>query len=86
VVGYQLAGVEALTASAADAERILTRPAEEVGLVIITAALAAQLPAALLARLRRQQQPPVAVVSDIRGMQRPPDTAASLRRQLGLAE
>jgi vacuolar-type H+-ATPase subunit F/Vma7 len=85
-VGYQSAGLEALTPSVAEAERILSEPDEKVGLVIITAALAAQLPATLLARLRRQQKPPLAVVPDIRGLQRPPDSAASLRRQLGLAE
>ena len=85
-VGYRTAGLEASTPSAAEAERILTEPDQEIGLVIITAALAEQLPAALLARLRRQQRPPLAVVPDIRGLQRPADTAASLRRQLGLAE
>ncbi len=85
-VGYRIAGAEASTPSAAEAERILTRPEPEVGLVIITAALAAQLPPALLAQLRRQQRPPLAVVPDVRGLQRPADTAASLRRQLGLSE
>jgi len=85
-VGYRLAGVHALTPSSVEAEQILRRPEPDVGLIIMTAALASAVPKALLGRLRREQTPAFVVVADARGLERPRDTTASLKRQLGLAE
>jgi len=55
-------------------------------LIIITAELAARLPPGLLAESLREQRPHTVVIGDVRDRARPPDQAAAVKRQLGLAE
>lgn len=62
------------------------RDPDGAGLIIVTAQLAALLPAPVLAAALREQAPPVVVVADLRGEQPATDRAAALRRQLGMAE
>jgi len=87
--GMRLAGVRCSVTDGSDPAALveLFRASRaDAGLLLITAELAAKLPAALLAEAAREQRPPLLVMADIRGRMSPPDLTASLKRQLGLAE
>ncbi|MGD8206635.1 MAG: V-type ATP synthase subunit F [Thiohalocapsa sp.] len=84
--GLRLAGVDCHVPAAAETADLFRRLRGSSGLIMITAELAAHLPEGLLADAVREQRPPVMVVADIRGRAAPPDVAAALKRQLGLAE
>lgn len=84
--GFRLAGLDCPPTVEADIAVLFRQARERAGLIIITAELAARLPAGLLAGALREQRPPTVVVGDIRGRAPPPDPAAALKRQLGLAE
>ncbi len=55
-------------------------------LIILAAEVAARLPEALLANAQTAGTPLVLIIPDVRGLHEPEDIAASLRRQLGMAE
>lgn len=86
--GWRLAGADCRTPAAADVAasvRALRRDAG-VGLIILTAEAAAELPSALRTEALTAQRPLCVVVADARGRCEPGDLTAALKRQLGLAE
>lgn len=84
--GFRLAGVDCPPTTDAEIPALFRDALARGGLVLITAELAGQLPAELLAGALRAQRPPILVVGDMRGRRAPPDLAAALKRQLGLAQ
>ncbi|KAA6184951.1 Vacuolar H+transporting two-sector ATPase F subunit [Thiohalocapsa marina] len=86
--GWRLAGLQCHVPPPTSAEvtALFQRVRDEAGLVLITAELAEQLSQRLLDEALRTQSPPTLVIADIRGRRQPADLAASLKRQLGLAE
>jgi vacuolar-type H+-ATPase subunit F/Vma7 len=84
--GFRLAGLDCPATVEADIPTLFRRARERAGLVLITAELAGQLSAEVLAAALREQRPPTVVIGDIRGQVPPPDRVAALKRQLGLAE
>ena len=67
-------------------EEAFTKALKSSDLVLVTAALAGRLPADRLAGAQAGHKPLVLVLEDVRGLRQPPDIAATLRRQLGMAE
>jgi hypothetical protein len=65
---------------------IVQRTCEQASLVLVSAAIAQQLPAAELDALLARVTPPVIVVPDVRGRAPLPDLTTRLRRQLGVLE
>lgn len=86
--GWRLAGADCRTPTPAEVAVLLRglRREVDVGLLVITAELAAELPAALRDEALAAQRPPCVVVADARGRVAPEDLATASRRQLGLAE
>ena len=86
--GWRLAGADCHTPPAGKLLELLRalRGDEQVGLILITAEYARELPQALLAEVLAAQCPRCVVVADVRGRVAPPDLTAALKRQLGLAE
>ena len=85
--GFRLAGVEVhVPAGAEDLRRRFERFCTEVQVVLITAELARQLPAALLRRQQRAARPLVLVIPDVQRQCEPAELGAALRRQLGMGE
>lgn len=84
--GLRLAGLRCLTPAPERLRAAFEQARGEAGLVLISAACAAQLPEALLAGALREQRPLTLVIADLRDQMAPPDLAAALRRQLGMAE
>jgi len=85
--GFRLAGVEVHVPEApAELAQRFEELCAETPLLLITAELAAQLPAGLLRRRQRLPQPLLLVIPDAQGRREPEELGASLRRQLGMAE
>ena len=86
--GWRLAGADCRTPAPAELPALLRalRRERDVGLIVLTAAAAAELPPALRAEALASQRPPCVVVADARGLSEPADLTAVLKRQLGLAE
>jgi vacuolar-type H+-ATPase subunit F/Vma7 len=83
--GFRLAGVRAIV-PAPGGERVALRAAREgAPLVLLAASVASRVPAAELSAALAALAPIVAVVPDIAGGVAPPDLAARLKAQLGLA-
>jgi vacuolar-type H+-ATPase subunit F/Vma7 len=82
--GFRLAGVRTQVTEPADAGPVLRAALELGGPVMITAALAAHVPAAQLEKAILAADPPVAVVPDIARSREPADMAAEVRRALGV--
>ncbi len=82
--GFRLAGVRAIVV---DAEQVVSAFREALSQdqpVMITAALARNLPAALLEGAVSRANPPVAVIPDINRTAEPDDMAEKVRRALGV--
>lgn len=84
--GFRLVGLECPETLDTDVTALFRDAREHAMLILITAELAAQLPADLLAEALREQRPHTIVIGDIRDRAPPPDRAAAVKRQLGLAE
>lgn len=84
--GFRLAGVDVHVPASDGAEALFRRLLGETQLVLITAEVAARLPADLLGRTLRAPRPLILVIPDLRGRVEPADLSSSLRRQLGMAE
>jgi len=82
--GFRLAGMRALVTEPADAGPVLREALEMGGPVMITAALAAHVPAAQLEKAILAADPPVAVIPDIARATEPADMRAAVRRALGV--
>ena len=84
--GYRLAGLRVRVPGAGQALAAVTAACEEAPLVLLSAAVAQQLPAADLEHLLARVAPAVVVVPDVRGRGRPENLANRLRKQLGVLE
>jgi vacuolar-type H+-ATPase subunit F/Vma7 len=86
--GWRLAGADCHAPPAGKLPELLRalRGDGQVGLILVTADYARELPQALLAEVLAAQCPRCVVVADARGRVEPPDLTATLKRQLGLAE
>jgi vacuolar-type H+-ATPase subunit F/Vma7 len=82
--GFRLAGVRPLVTAPEDVAAVFREAIALNGPVMITAALAAELPRAQLEKAIRAANPPVAVIPDIARTVEPVDMAAQVRRALGV--
>lgn len=84
--GFRLAGLQVLSPAADAVTQAVEEAAREAPLVLVSAPVAARLPADLLDRLLGAPGSQVVVVPDVRGDTALPDLAARVRRQLGVME
>lgn len=84
--GFRLVGVDVHVPAVDGAESLFRRLLGETQLILITAEVAAWLPADLLGRTLRGPRPLILVIPDLRGQVAPPDLSSLLRRQLGMTE
>jgi vacuolar-type H+-ATPase subunit F/Vma7 len=82
--GFRLAGLRPLVTAPEDAGAVLREALALGGPVIITAALAAHVPAVQLEKAIRAADPPVAVIPDIVRSAEPADMGELVRRALGV--
>ncbi len=82
--GFRLAGMR--IAPPREAEQCLSTPPEDAALLVISAEILPQIDKELLSKAQRRLTPGLLVVPDVRGRHAPDDTAARLKRQLGMAE
>lgn len=85
-LGFRLAGVECYRPAPEETLGLFRRLRAEVQLILVTAQVAADLPADLLRRAQLAERPLVLVIPDVRHRVAAPDRAALIRRQLGMAE
>jgi len=83
--GFRLAGVHTIVPAPGRERAALRAARDDAPLVLLAASVAARLPAAELSAALAALTPIVAVVPDITGSAAPPDLAARLKAQLGLA-
>jgi vacuolar-type H+-ATPase subunit F/Vma7 len=84
--GFRLAGIDVHTPAPQQTPRLFQRLLGEAEFLLITVEAAARLPEEALRRAIVTERPLVLVIPDVRGHGEPPDIAAALRRQLGMAE
>lgn len=84
--GYRLAGMRVRVPAPEQLLAAITAACDEAPLVLLSATVAQQLPAAQLETLLARIAPPVVVVPDIRGRSPLADLPNRLRRQLGVLE
>ena len=84
--GFRLAGARVLIPPAGGELKAFQQARTEADLVLITAQVAARLPADSLGDALQAAVPLILIIPDIRGTAQPADLAGRLRRQLGLAE
>jgi len=84
--GYRLAGLRVRVPAAHQLPAALTAACKDAPLVLISAGIAQQLPAAQLEQLLANVTPPVVVVPDLRVQSRLADLSIRLRQQLGVLE
>lgn len=82
--GYRLAGARVRTPAAGEAAQALAWACEQAPLVLVSAAVAAQIGDAVLRPALSALAPLVLVVPDPQGLAPLPDLAARLRGQLGI--
>lgn len=83
--GYRLAGVETVVPSATEArEAVRTHLRADADLLLLSGALARELPREELERALLQEHPLVTVVPDVQGREAPPDLEAQVRLALGI--
>jgi len=82
--GYRLSGAQVRTPERGSEAQALAWARGEAPLVLVSAAVAAALPAAVLSAALEALAPLVLVVPDRAGRAAMPDLAARLREQLGL--
>ena len=89
-LGFRLAGVDCHcpdpTRPDTELAALFRRLRGEVALLLITAEIAARLPADLLRRAEVAERPLILVIPDVRQRVAAPDRAAAMRRQLGMSE
>jgi vacuolar-type H+-ATPase subunit F/Vma7 len=83
-IGWRLAGAEVHIPAAQTPSEHLRAARAHAQLVLITAPLAARLPAAELSEALHAIEPLVLVIPDLRHLEEPPDIAAEMRRALGV--
>jgi len=83
-VGFRLAGARILLATPENIESCFSVAQQEAELVLLTAELAALLPAAELQAALHAFPPLTLVIADLRRRQEPPDLALEARRALGV--
>jgi vacuolar-type H+-ATPase subunit F/Vma7 len=83
---WRLAGLRVHVPRDEELLAVIERNCDQASLVLVSAELAQQLPAAVLDALLARVTPPVIVVPDVRGRAPLPDLATRLRRQLGVLE
>lgn len=83
--GFRLAGVRAIVPPAGGERAALQSARAAAPLVLVAASVAARVPPAELSAALVALTPIVAVIPDLAGGATPPDLAARLRAQLGLA-
>jgi vacuolar-type H+-ATPase subunit F/Vma7 len=84
--GFRLGGFDTRVPDPGREEAVFRDSLADAALVILTGAVAAALPQGLLRRTLAAERPAILVVPDVRGQVAPPDFAAALKRQLGVAE
>lgn len=84
--GFRLGGSTVHRPAPGGAEEAFEQALASADMVILTAEIAACLPAEQLAAAQIGHAPLVLVLEDVRGLHQPPDIAATLRRQLGMGE
>lgn len=84
--GYRLAGARVRVPPAGQEASFLDGARREAELVLITAECASRIPAPVLRQAVAAPMPLVLVVPDMLGRTEPPDLAARLLVQLGIAE
>ena len=84
--GFRLAGLETHVPQGEGLAETVRGVCTRASLVLLSAAVAARLPQALLDELLAGVRPPVVVVPDVRGQVAMQDLATRLRRQLGVSE
>ncbi len=82
--GFRLAGIETIVPPAEDVAPAFAEAAGRAGLVIITAALAHQIPRGELDAAMAAEAPAVAIIPDVLFAAPPPDLARRLRQILGI--
>ncbi len=83
-LGYRRAGARTLTPGDGDLLELFEQACAEAPVVLITAALAARLPARRLGQARLSLQPIVMIVPDVQSQSPAPDAGELVRRQLGM--
>jgi len=84
--GFRLGGSRVHTPEPGGEEEAFEQALASADMVILTAEVAACLPAERLPAAQASHAPLVLVIEDVRGRHQPPDIAATLRRQLGMGE
>lgn len=84
--GYRLAGLRVQVPAAQQLLATVTAACKDAPLVLISAGVAQQLPAAQLEQLLANVTPPVVVVPDLRADSQLADLSLRLRKQLGVME
>jgi len=82
--GFRLAGLDTVVATAEDVVARVRSAAKNRQPILLTADLAARIPAEELEEIIRQARPPLAIVPDVSGHGDGPDLAARVRRALGV--
>jgi vacuolar-type H+-ATPase subunit F/Vma7 len=85
-LGYRLAGVECHHPDPAGVAERFAELCRRARLILITAEAADVLGPAELLRAQAAESPLVVVIPDVRRRRDPPDRAAAVRRQLGMAQ
>jgi vacuolar-type H+-ATPase subunit F/Vma7 len=83
-IGWRLAGAEVHVPAVAAVSERLRAVRAQAELVLVTAALAARLPAGELGEALHALEPLVLVIPDLRHLEEPPDVAAEVSRALGV--
>jgi vacuolar-type H+-ATPase subunit F/Vma7 len=83
-LGWRVAGAQVSVATAADVEARLQQALDSAEVVMITAELAARVPAARLQAALQTFPPLTLVIADLQHTQEPPDLQAQARRALGV--
>jgi len=82
--GFRLAGIETVVPAPEDVVPVLAAARARAALIIMTAELAARVPAAELEAAMLAEAPALAIVPDVRFRVEVPDLARRLRRVLGI--
>jgi vacuolar-type H+-ATPase subunit F/Vma7 len=82
--GYRLAGVATFVPAAGEEYAMLERARSAAALVLVTAEVAARLPAAALAAAQAATAPLLLIVPDVRARVPAPDLGRLIRSQLGI--
>jgi vacuolar-type H+-ATPase subunit F/Vma7 len=85
VLGWRLAGAQALITDEHTVDERLAEARQGADLVLITADFAKRLPESLLGAALLEERPLIGVIADLRGGGEPPDLEREVKHVLGLA-